>query len=576
MLRVRGVFSSFHVRLVSLFVGSGLLLVMIALEVDRSAREFRDAAERVTATMTRRDEIGNLLSALRAAQSAQRGYLLTGLDRELAEYFTALAHVGQAREWMARSATHEDSARRSALQGLVDRRLAILGRVLDVRRAEGLPASISLVATGEGGEAMVAVERAAADLLQDYTDRLVAQSAFSQARSVRMRLVTPAAIALCGALLAATLALTWFEQRRRRRAESELQLSALQLAQSVGEAHKLAEDLRGLSEFAEMLQSCQSLDEAFGGARSAFSAFLPAAGGRLALINASQNLVAIGAHWGQHRLLAESIFSPEECWALRRGQAHPSAGRHDGVSCPHVHYPNPEDPPARYLCLPLAAQGVMLGVLTLDFEGELAENQRRLAIAATDHLALAIANIRLQQDLRSQSIRDPLTGLFNRRYLEASLDRELARAVRRQQSVAVLMMDIDHFKRFNDTFGHEAGDHVLSAFGQALASKCRGEDTCCRFGGEEFTAILVDCDARCALARGEMLRKMVQEMDLVFRGQRLGPISVSIGVAVFPDHGASPQQLVAAADLALYAAKHAGRDRVRMADTAPAADDART
>jgi diguanylate cyclase (GGDEF)-like protein len=250
---------------------------------------------------------------------------------------------------------------------------------------------------------------------------------------------------------------------------------------------------------------------------------------------------------------------------LRRGQIHPPLERADGFSCRHMHFPNVEDVNARYVCIPLSAQGEMLGVLTLDSNGDLPEAERQLALAATDHLALAIANLRLQQDLRTQSIRDPLTGLFNRRYLEASIERELARAARRNQRLALMMLDLDHFKRINDTFGHDAGDQILARFGQLLGAACRGEDIACRFGGEEFTAILVDCEPEMAQRRAEELRQATAALEIVLRGQRLGPITVSIGIATFPAHGATPQTLITAADQALYAAKRDGRDRVMLA-----------
>jgi diguanylate cyclase (GGDEF)-like protein len=365
--------------------------------------------------------------------------------------------------------------------------------------------------------------------------------------------------------LALAFWLTHSEQRRRLTAERELHRSAESLTTAAGESQRLARELRALSDLAELLQSCRSVEEACEGIRNSFAKLLPSAGGRLALINPSQNLVAIGAHWGHHTLLAESVFSPEDCWALRRGQIHPPLERADGFSCRHMHFPNVEDVSARYVCIPLSAQGEMLGVLTLDSNGDLPEAERQLALAATDHLALAIANLRLQQDLRTQSIRDPLTGLFNRRYLEASIERELARAARRNQRLALMMLDLDHFKRINDTFGHDAGDQILARFGQLLGAACRGEDIACRFGGEEFTAILVDCEPEMAQRRAEELRQATAALEIVLRGQRLGPITVSIGIATFPAHGATPQTLITAADQALYAAKRDGRDRVMLA-----------
>jgi diguanylate cyclase (GGDEF)-like protein len=184
-----------------------------------------------------------------------------------------------------------------------------------------------------------------------------------------------------------------------------------------------------------------------------------------------------------------------------------------------------------------------------------------------DQLALAIANLRLQQSLREQSIRDPLTGLFNRRYLEASLPRELARAERRKSRVALLMLDLDHFKRYNDDHGHDAGDALLAQFGATLGNLCRSEDIACRYGGGEFTVVLVDIDAESALLRAETIRNATTRIEPRHRGQRLPAPSVSIGVAMSSD-GILPEELRRAADQALYRAKREGRDRVVMRENA--------
>ncbi|HEX7370730.1 MAG TPA: GGDEF domain-containing protein, partial [Rhodanobacteraceae bacterium] len=189
-----------------------------------------------------------------------------------------------------------------------------------------------------------------------------------------------------------------------------------------------------------------------------------------------------------------------------------------------------------------------------------------------DQLALALGNLQLQATLRTQSIRDPLTNLFNRRYLEASLPRELLRAERRDGGLSVLMFDLDHFKRYNDTQGHDAGDALLSAFGALLAQCCRGEDMPCRFGGEEFTLVLTDANHAQARERAEAIRKATAELVVHYRAGMLPAATVSIGVASFPEHGSTPEALLRMADQALYRAKHTGRNRVASAsDLSPAA-----
>src|SRR3989449_1743351 len=192
-------------------------------------------------------------------------------------------------------------------------------------------------------------------------------------------------------------------------------------------------------------------------------------------------------------LVGERVFAPEECWALRRGQVHGVEDPARGLVCRHLGALRG----VSYLCVRMMGQGEALGVLHVQSGGtsgegqnHLTDAQQRLAVTAAGHIALALANLRLRETLRMQSIRDPLTGLFNRRYMEESLARELRRAARNQRRLGAIMLDLDRFKRFNDTFGHEAGDTLLRELGEFLRSRTRGEDIACRYGGEEFVVIL--------------------------------------------------------------------------------------
>jgi diguanylate cyclase (GGDEF)-like protein len=234
-----------------------------------------------------------------------------------------------------------------------------------------------------------------------------------------------------------------------------------------------------------------------------------------------------------------------------------------------VHFPGG----AKYLCIPLAPQGETLGILYIqdrsaDADAASPEAQfaqaalKRLAIAAATRVSLALANLRLREMLRSQSIRDPLTGLFNRRYMEECLNRELHRAQRTGRKLSLVMLDLDHFKHFNDTFGHQVGDFLLKEIAGLLKNRVRGGDLACRFGGEEFSLIIAEVDSEGTIRCVENIREAVRHLALQHRGQTLGTITVSAGIAVFPEHGGNPEDLVRAADEALYRAKKSGRDRI--------------
>jgi diguanylate cyclase (GGDEF)-like protein len=192
-----------------------------------------------------------------------------------------------------------------------------------------------------------------------------------------------------------------------------------------------------------------------------------------------------------------------------------------------------------------------------------AEERKQLVHTAVEHIALAVANLRLQESLRLQSIRDPLTGLYNRRHMEESLHREIDRARRKNLPVGIIMIDVDHFKRFNDSAGHQAGDALLRALGRFLGDHVRSEDIACRYGGEEFILILPGATMSIAQHRAEQLRRGVeQEQRVRYHGAELPAVTVSVGVAVYPDCAATAEQVVKAADAALYAAKAAGRNQV--------------
>ncbi|MBW2529147.1 MAG: GGDEF domain-containing protein [Deltaproteobacteria bacterium] len=246
-------------------------------------------------------------------------------------------------------------------------------------------------------------------------------------------------------------------------------------------------------------------------------------------------------------------------------------GDESGDICAHVAHHSA----AVHACIPIPVLGQSLAMVYLRWHPESAEAAHAgrtpvpfhtKAIAAfAKQVGLALTNLRLKEILRTQAMHDPLTGLYNRRFLEDAFNRELLRAARNQIPVSVLMLDLDHFKIFNDEHGHAAGDALLQAVAVGLRGAIRAEDIACRFGGEEFVVVMADTSLEDARTRAEQVRKSVREVFIDFQGRRLGGITISAGIAVSPDHGEAPDALLHAADLALYAAKAGGRDRTRLA-----------
>lgn len=323
---------------------------------------------------------------------------------------------------------------------------------------------------------------------------------------------------------------------------------------------------RTLSELDEVLQICQQQSELGAPVAKACLALYPGCSGVLYVRNASRNWVETLHAWGQP-MISEPVFAPDECWALRKGHRAwlwlDEPHRH---RCKHLG-PGEDDRSAR-LCLPMLAQGEVIGLLHLQLPESLARTLDLTEHAAgpIEHVAsrvgVALANLQLLESLRFQSIRDPLTGLHNRRHLQESLIRDLARAERDGTELAVMMIDIDHFKAFNDQHGHVIGDTALKRVASAIGSFCRRGDLACRYGGEEFTAAMSVVDEASAYKRAQVLCQLIERMRIEVPGGQELSVTVSIGLAVYPHHANNLESLLGAADEALYCAKRLGRNRV--------------
>jgi diguanylate cyclase (GGDEF)-like protein len=355
------------------------------------------------------------------------------------------------------------------------------------------------------------------------------------------------------------------------------------LEQSVRKLNFHQQEMALLGEMGNFFQACRDIGEAMVVAEVQLARLFPDISGALFLMNASHNILERAVTWGRP-VAMDNHHAPEECWALRRSKVHVVGETDRTLACQHMR----SIEASWRMCLPLTAQGEVLGTLCLHSNAALAGAANRDAnssddsmefyVAAAENLALAVANLRLRETLLYQALRDPLTGLFNRRYLFDTLERELDRASARHQALSVIMFDIDHFKRFNDTFGHVAGDTVLARLGAVVREWARGEDIAVRYGGEEFTIVLPDTPAELAFARAESLRQAIETLIIDHHRQPLGRVTISVGVATYPLHADDRGALIQSADGALYSSKQNGRNRTTIAPDiesrapAPAAD----
>jgi diguanylate cyclase (GGDEF)-like protein len=373
----------------------------------------------------------------------------------------------------------------------------------------------------------------------------VAQRAEQTAQTLRV-----SGLGLLASLLLVLTAfwLVYGEMRARHRTQAALRSKHQETALLLG--------------MGELLQASKTLEEACSVIGQFAPKFFDEQPGSMFLFNATHKLLEERSTWGPTSIArTPAVFAADDCWALRRGQLHwydPTSVR---MPCKHVGEPGPRGS----LCQPLLAQGEVLGILHITSEHEISDDFRKRGAILGEQLSMALANLALREKLRSQSIRDPLTGLFNRRYTEETLGRELHRASRSAESLAVMMLDVDHFKRFNDTFGHEAGDQVLCEIGKALSAHTRASDVVSRMGGEELLVVLPGARGEDAERKAQELRAAISKLRIMHAGRDLGEVTISVGVAIHPQHGATAGELLRIADAALYTAKREGRDRVVVA-----------
>ena len=327
----------------------------------------------------------------------------------------------------------------------------------------------------------------------------------------------------------------------------------------------------------QMLQACGDMEEALQVAGNLLHRIFPEDAGALYLFRASRNVLEKTAEWNSGTQFISS-FQPNDCWGIRRGRTHDAGVGEDQIVCVHS-APKADQRP---ICLPLMANGEALGVLSLLLSKglenhnssceRLPEEGLEFLVGLAEHLALAIANIQLRETLQRQAMRDSLTGLFNRRYINEAIEVELRQAERASTPLSVIMIDIDHFKRFNDTYGHDAGDIVLAEVGHFFSKNVRTGDLACRYGGEEFLIILPAADEAQANMRAETLRTGVEALILSQGETSLEGVTISCGVATYPAHQVEAAELISIADSALYQAKNAGRNRVVVASSNTVSD----
>ena len=554
------------------FATAAAILATLAAMVVTNARTFTADNAWVAHTYAVLAKLEALQTVRFRTITSQRNYLLSSDESFALQFSDGKAEIAvrlhELRDLVSNHPAHGQQVRQ--ISDLLGKRMQNATRVVLTVDREGLAAAQQLMAHN-GSRALDAdIDRLVGKFRAEQSLLLTESIARSEARFAQLELVALLAVPLCLLIVGVSFRLLNVENRQRRQSELAVQAANLELQGTLAHARQLSTDMKGLSQFAGMLQSCTDLPELMYIASQMLALLNPPVAGTIYLIRPSRDRAEVGAQWNQHRALSHELAAIDDCWAVRSSQPHYCDNLLTGVKCAHVELPPPSRQTAT-ACLPLSAQGELSGWLYLSGTAPGPLPGIELMVQAAEQLSLALANIRLRETLRLQSIRDPLTGLYNRRYLEESLAREISRSQRRQLPMVVLMLDIDHFKAFNEIHGHPGGDALLAAFGQLLQSSCRLEDIPCRYGGEEFTLILPEAEASVGLDRARSLLSATAQLVVAHNGLTLPRVTVSIGLATLPRDGNNASSLIEAADLALYRAKSQGRNQVQQAAEPPSA-----
>lgn len=539
------------------FLVAFILICSMASSVYVCFQQMSLQKNRVEHTYTVISTLQEVLGCLSDVQGAVRGYIITGKEEYLAPYYVATPRLKDKLEQLQTLVDDnpEQTERRISLQTHVSQRVGIAEGAIATFDKQGQKAAMDAINEGSGKREMDEI-RAIVSGMIDAEQRLLDIRKASVEDFSRLTIYTGALGAIiCLAILAAVFFLIRREFLFRSRTEASL-------LDAVDQMERHNEETKLVSQMGDYLRGCREREEVYRVISDSMPSLFPQSFGSVSVFNNSRNILLPAITWGKMPNGVALEFGAEDCWALRQGRGHLATGRNSAPVCPHLEQVSRDHVS---FCLPLQAQGETIGQI---YFGALAAEAAHVSKhemgtmrRITEQISLALANLNLQQALREQSIKDPLTKLYNRRYLEETLARECSRAQRSGKPLSVLLMDIDHFKKVNDTYGHDAGDAVLVAFAKMLQQNIRKEDIACRLGGEEFVLVLPDASLEQAVVRAEKICEATRSLIIKFQRDVLN-VTVSVGACDYPENGQTPEELIQRADICLYKAKSDGRNCV--------------
>lgn len=509
-----------------------------------------------------------LFSLLQDAETGTRGYVITGDKSFLAPYLKVKESIPLDYAYLKRLTADNPNQQRylNQLEPLIQKKLVISAKLINLMINQGKEAATQAVKGGEGKSTMDEIRSILNKMLSDKKQLLQQRGILLEKSNRQTISMIVVGSALAVVFICAPILIINREIKERRRKETELRRAYHEVNDGAKKLEIRNKEIELLSKMAEYLQTTFADEEAFQIISAYLGKLFPDSPGVIYLYNNSRTTLTPNIKWGALSL-TDAPFTADDCWALRLGYTHEVHDSRQWLACPHIKQP----PPFSYFCIPMLAHGEALGVLHLQHEShdtdqleqfQAYNHTSQLAMTVTEHIALALSNLYLRQKLHQMSIRDPLTDLYNRRYLEETMTREMFRASRDNSPIGIIMLDIDNFKQYNDTHGHEAGDVVLKTLANLLKSFIRGSDIACRYGGEEFLLAIMGTSKEDTQQHAGNLLKSVQKQQIYYHDRQISGITISVGLSVFPEHGTVINELVNAADKALYRAKAEGRNRV--------------
>lgn len=535
--------------LLALFGAALLVIILITAGAAFNAREEQRNYALSRESYQRLLLLEDLITTLFDAESSQRAYLITGDELFLQDHQTQRQRLQAYQRALDQAAFPDeiDTSQVDELRSLIASRLEVMDAVVTIFRDQGAAAAADAVRSYTGKRLMDNIRDLSARISADERALLDDRAVLAGTHANQLTLFL-----LAGALLNFLLLSGAYIVTRKSTGQSRSLMRQLKQHSS---------EISAINQLSSSLQSCSTLAESASILEHFARQLFPHTTGGIYLMRSSRNLLQLAASWSDNNGSLTDPIEPHDCWALRLGKTYEINDNSKQIRCRHLN-----EHAHSHLCIPLMAQSDIVGLLSIEVqaEGDINAIRERAELMGT-HTSAALASVTLREALRQQSIRDPLTGLYNRRYLEESMERELLRARRTQGAMSVLMVDIDHFKQFNDSHGHQAGDVLLKEFAEYLRRQVRAEDIPCRYGGEEFLIAMPGTSKNEAIERAEALRQNMASLKVYFQGKTLPGVTASFGISSFPDHGEDRDALVRSADAALYRAKRAGRNRVMPA-----------